>query len=188
VTDDHLNNSPEIWKAVPGFEGHYDVSNQGRIRSYWRRIGKGIGNGTEAVLDGQPQKILKPVLSRGYHLVNLYKEGTLYQSAVHKLVLETFVGPCPPGMEGCHNNGKPKNNCLYNLRWDFPINNSLDRIKHGTSGKGEKNAHAKLTEDQVNQIRKMSSHGHTQEQLGDLFSVCRVNIHKIIHRKTWKHV
>lgn len=51
--------------------------------------------------------------------------------AVHVLVLEEFVGLCPPGMESCHGDGDTQNNWLTNLRWDTPTNNNADKIKHG---------------------------------------------------------
>jgi hypothetical protein len=68
----------------------------------------------------------------GYLYVNLKRVGSQSQRAVHRLVLEAFVGPCPPGMEGCHNDGDQLNNRLDNLRWDTPSNNKLDSVRHGT--------------------------------------------------------
>lgn len=47
----------------------------------------------------------------------------------HRIILETFNGPCPPGMEGCHGNGVRSDNRLENLRWDTPVSNAADRIK-----------------------------------------------------------
>jgi len=64
---------------------------------------------------------------------------------VHRLVLEAFVGICPGGMQCAHNDGDPSNNNLSNLRWDTPLNNSRDKIVHGTSGVGEKNSMAKMS-------------------------------------------
>ncbi|AXH49957.1 HNH endonuclease [Mycobacterium phage Glexan] len=68
----------------------------------------------------------------GYRRVNIYyPDGTVRKQRVHRMVLETFVGPCPPGMEACHNNGTPGDNRLSNLRWDTPKANQADKVKHG---------------------------------------------------------
>ncbi len=85
--------------------------------------------------------------------------------AVHRLVLEAFVGPCPPGMEGCHNNGDPWDNQLSNLRWDTHKNNMADAMSHGTfvlppppvgntHSRGEKNVKAKLSATEVAEIKR----------------------------------
>ncbi len=50
----------------------------------------------------------------------------------HRAVLLAFVGPCPEGMEACHNNGDPLDNRVENLRWDTRSNNTLDKVAHGT--------------------------------------------------------
>lgn len=67
-----------------------------------------------------------------YLVVRLSKNGWGENGLVHRLVLEAFVGPCPEGQEGCHNNGDVLNCRLTNLRWDTKSSNNLDRVKHGT--------------------------------------------------------
>ena len=71
---------------------------------------------------------------------------------VHRLVLQTFVGPNPVGFQACHNNGNSKDNRLSNLRWDSPKNNSQDKIKHGTSGKGQNNSMSKISNSSATSI------------------------------------
>lgn len=91
--------------------------------------------------------------ARGYLLVNLYSEVQPPKSyRVHRLILETFVGPCPVGMEGRHLDGNKQNNHLTNLAWGTPKENGKDRILHGTSLRGERSPHAKLTDQQRNQL------------------------------------
>ena len=76
--------------------------------------------------------------ANGYLFVALYHRGKFKQYRIHRLVLETFVGPCPKGMVACHNNGNCQDNRLSNLRWDTISNNHLDKRKHGTDNRGEK--------------------------------------------------
>jgi hypothetical protein len=112
MSDHQFNPNVEQWKAVPGFPG-YEVSDHGRVRS---------------------PKILKPQIGNDYgHLkIILRRDGRSFKYWLHRLVLLVFKGPCPSGMECCHDDGKPAN-CRYdNLRWDTPQNNSLDKFLHGT--------------------------------------------------------
>lgn len=72
---------------------------------------------------------LKPGKVNGYPSVVLHKDGQRYDFFVHRLVLETFVGPCPVGMESCHNNGDKNDNRVENLRWDTSAANKADVSK-----------------------------------------------------------
>ena len=180
MADQNLNTPEEIWKEVPGFEG-YEVSDQGRVRSY--RL-PGYGH----KLADHP-KILRPLWSQdGYKRAALSKKGRAYYFTVHRLVLLTFVGPCPTGMQACHNDGKLLNCYVDNLRWDTIKNNHLDKFKHGTTVRGERNGRCKLTVSQVKQIREMVSHGVSIHSLGKIFAVTPENINRIIKRRTWKHI
>lgn len=68
--------------------------------------------------------------NRGYAQISVYADGRRTKYLVHRLVLTAFVGPCPDGMEGCHNDGDQANNSLANLRWDTPDANGADRVNH----------------------------------------------------------
>lgn len=115
----------ERWLAVVGLEGQYSISDEGRVRSEARHV---VGrHGTRRC----PERILKAQAVKSGHLIaDLGKQRRA--ARVHRLVLEAFVGPCPEGMEACHNDGNPANNRLENLRWDTRRNNILDAIRHGT--------------------------------------------------------
>lgn len=63
--------------------------------------------------------------------MTLHKSGSRKSAAVHRMVLEAFVGPCPDGMQGCHWNGEPADNRVENLRWDTPRSNMADKLRHG---------------------------------------------------------
>jgi hypothetical protein len=189
MADEHLNTPEEIWKAIPGFEG-YEVSNHGRVRSYYKKTAPtGQGYKPGWVIDTEPQRILRNAKTKdGYPYVGLNIPGKRRFIRVHQLVLIAFIGPCPPGMEACHNDGDTSNCFLENLRWDTVANNTLDKYKHGSFLLGENAPRAKLNNEQVIKIREMASQGYGYRQLGRMFSVGHHNICCIVHKKTWKHI
>lgn len=119
----------EEWRAIPGFEGSYEVSNMGQIRSLDRVVRRKDGRTCR-----YPGKILKPHDNPDhspYLTVNLSKGNKYQRSYIHALVLEAFVGKRPPGMECCHGDGGPHDNRVSNLRWGTPLENNLDILRHG---------------------------------------------------------
>lgn len=117
----------EEWRDIAGYEGIYQVSSYGNVRSLDRVVQTKIG----------PQKwrgkLLRHRISNcGYVRYSLRKNGETTDKLAHHLVLENFVGPRPKGMEGCHNDGNKLNNNLTNLRWDTSTANNYDLVKHGT--------------------------------------------------------
>ena len=122
-------NLAERWAPIPGYEGHYEASDFGNIRSLDRRIPH-RRNGTVRVHGRRMKQYSDPNDGRRY--VRLTVENDSHVMRVHRLVLMTFVGPCPEGMEGCHNNGDASDNRLENLRWDTPSENMYDKGRHGT--------------------------------------------------------
>ena len=190
MTDQNPTTSTEIFKPIPDYPG-YDISNRGQVRSYWKQVGNGRGHSVKWVMTDCPQRILRTSLSAGYPHVALRKEGNRFIFRIHILVLLAFIGPCPPGLQCCHNNGNPTKNLLENLRYDTLSNNQLDRRKHGTDNApcGEAHCRAKLTEADVRKIREMYAQGgYTHKMLANLFCVATPQITNIINRKAWKHV
>jgi hypothetical protein len=180
---------PEVWKPVTGFEGLYEVSDHGRVRSIDRvetiarkRFGK-IDTHSRARTGKLVSLIRK---RRGYLGITLWKEGKPYFRVVHRLVLEAFIGPRPSaGHVGRHLNGNPAYNFVANLAWGTHADNVDDSIKHETWTHGEKHGMAKLTEDKIRTIRMSSK---TQRQLAKDFGVSQGTIWQIKHRNYWKHV
>jgi hypothetical protein len=131
---------------------------------------------------------LKPIRKQSGHLfVNLVRGGIKKCRAVHRLVLEAFVGPCPPGYQCCHWDGDPGNNHLENLRWGTPKDNADDTLRHGRRAVGAR-VRAKLTESQVLEIRRLSAGGCSARELAARFSVSSQNIALIVSRRTWKYL
>ena len=124
----HTHESEE-WRPVDGYGYKYEVSNQGRVRSVAREVRR-PNRGTYRVAE----RILKPRRAHhGHQYVTLFGDTKKDRRhfGVHRLVLAAFVGPCPEGMEACHNDGDPSNNQVSNLRWDTRSANMLDKVRHG---------------------------------------------------------
>jgi hypothetical protein len=121
----------ERWLAVAGYEGHYEVSCLGRVRSLKREVVNSLGR-----IYPVAERLLRQTINgAGYPYVCPWKSGRQQNYYVHRLVLETFVGRCPPGMEACHNDGNPLNSKLENLRWDTRESNMADMNRHGTNNR-----------------------------------------------------
>lgn len=180
----HVHNA-EIFRPVPNQEGYY-VGTEGSVLS-----GRSLNGRSKFVESSQRLHRLKPGCNRaGYPIVGLRDErGKHGQKTVriHRLVLEAFVGPCPPGMLGCHNDGNPTNNRLDNLRWDTPKSNARDSVLHGTAAFGSNNGQSKLTEDQIYEILKMRAERTKLYVIAKHFGVCLATIYKICKGDGWKH-
>ena len=123
-----LQHTGERWKPVNGYEGIYEVSSHGRVRSVDRIVTR--SDGQVRSLKG---KLLRtPLNQRGYQVVTLCIHGKCRVRTVHSLVAETFIGTRPEGMEVCHNDGNPTNNHVANLRYGTRSDNILDNVRHGT--------------------------------------------------------
>jgi hypothetical protein len=107
---------------------------------------------------------------------------------VHRLVLETFAGPNPDGMECCHNDGNASNNRLDNLRWDTRKANIHDAIRH-MQERGQGRGHPlKLCNEQAKAILDLKGKGLTQREVALMFEVDASLIGLIWRGKLWKHV
>lgn len=104
----------EIWRDIPGYEGAYQVSGYGRVRSLARKV-RAVGRtGTEA-LRSVPPRVLRPGTLKSGHVSVAPGKGR--SRDVHRLVLAAFIGPPPPGHEVLHRNHQPNDNRLVNLKY-----------------------------------------------------------------------
>lgn len=170
----------ETWKSVAGYDGHYEVSDMGNIRSVPRvdRI-------------GHPWKgrVLKPGTdSKGYRYVQLCVNASTRIRRVHTLVLEAFVGEKPIGHECAHGNGVRNDNRLLNLSWKTPSQNNLDKRRHGTNGCGEKSPRSKLSEVDARRMHVLRAEGLSQRALAERFRVSRSLVSMILHGKVRAHL
>ncbi|UUG70009.1 HNH endonuclease [Arthrobacter phage Zucker] len=112
------------WRPIPGWEGYYEVSDAGEVRSVDRITTHGQRfKGKMLALNPGPN---------GYTVVALYRGGVRTADTVHRLVLLAFRGPCPDDHEVCHRSGRRDDNRLANLYYGTHSQNSLDKLAHGT--------------------------------------------------------
>ena len=171
----------EKWKSVVGYEGLYEVSDLGRVKSLKRMAKNGYG--------------WRPVRERmlrlvddggGYRTVHLGDGHEKKVILVHRIVLSAFLGVAPPGLESRHLDGNPSNNQLENLTWGTKSENELDKARHGTSNRGERNYCTKLTEQNVIKIRSLLQHSELSErEIGKMFGVTRGCVSNIKWRTSW---
>jgi NUMOD4 motif. len=139
----------EQWRAVPQWEGFYEVSDQGRVRSLDRVVV--MIDGKKRLHRGGLRALTQNKRTR-YYGVLFYRDGRPTAYDVHGLVLLAFAGEPLPGQEGCHCNGIRTDNRLENLRWDTRSANHADRLLHGTDQHGENNVRAILSNAQVLEV------------------------------------
>jgi hypothetical protein len=167
---------------VADFPG-YRVTDDGRVQSCWS-CGRRPSRMTNVWRD------LKPAPQhRGHLAVCLVRDHKKHTRFVHRLVLEAFVGPCPPGMEACHfPNRDPADNRLENLRWDTHLANVEDRWDHGTMLFGETCPGAKLTTSEVLEIRRRKTQGDRHVDIAADFGISKANVEAIVYRRSWRHL
>ena len=149
----------EVWRDIPGFPG-YQASSLGRVRSQ--------------------HKVLKPQPSRSGHVfVAPCIGGVQSRHGVHRLVCAAFNGPCPDGYECGHRDGDATNNRPENLSWITRLENQRDRIRHGTTNRGQRNGRAKLTDEQMQEIRRRALAGEKHADIASAFGVVKSHVSNI---------
>lgn len=172
----------EEWRDVAFFEGRYQVSALGRVRSLPRvtlRPGK------------KPYPVAGKVLAQvthhsGYKMITFIDaDSRKHTFQVHRLVLEAFKGSCPPDMEACHGDNDPANNVIGNLRWDTRLGNNADKIVAGTTRRGELHHGAKLTRTQAQSIKPRIAAGETRAAIAAEFGVAPGVVERVARGERW---
>lgn len=172
----------EIWKDVPGYEGLYQASSLGRIKSVDRIVPK-LNGSTQSVLE----RILKTAPNgEGYPQCTLFKSGSRWSTHVHCVIALTFHGECPDGQIVRHRDGVKTNCKPSNLRYGTLADNEMDKIGHGTVARGERHGAAVLTADQVLSMRRRYSAGMaTLKTLAQERGASITTIHDAITGRSW---
>lgn len=187
----------ESWKDIKKYEGLYQISNLGRVKSL-ERFANGKGGRKRLV----KERILKTkVHGHGYEAVAISKDGKKTTFSVHRLVAIAFI-PNPEFKETVnHIDGVKTNNVLANLEWATHKENSRHAVSTGLKPasnpnkngrvQGEKNTSAKLNDEKVLFIRENSRRNGgslSVRELSNMFGVCTAVISAVSSFKIWKHV
>lgn len=171
------------WRQIPSFRG-YEVNRRGEVR---RKAG---GRGA------RPGRIVKPQVNRtnGYAYVNLWSGSRRRAVRLHRVVAEAFLGDVQ-GREVNHLNGDRLDNRVVNLEIvtsSENVRHSYRRLGRRPAVYGERHHKAKLTADDVREIRRVwpvwRALGRTQAELGARYGVADSRISRIVNHKAWRHV
>lgn len=167
----------EIWKVIPGYEGRYQASTQGRIRSLDREITQ-LGREGKPFTRKMKGRVLRPGrYAKSGHVSVVLGKGT-NGKPVHQLILLAFVGPVPEEMEVRHLNGDPTDNSLANLVYGSRSDNILDVYRQGKAWR-------KLTVEDVQAIRKDLKDGRRVQLIADEYDVTISTIYRIRKGETY---
>lgn len=160
----------EIWKDIEGYEGLYQVSNFGRIKSF----------------KSFKSKILKPSLQSAKYLQITLCKNEKKSVLMHRLVAKAFIVN-PNNLPWVnHIDGNKLNNNVDNLEWNTEKEDCENKRKRNVIPKGENHGRAKLTEKQVSTIKELKGQ-YTYKKLGEMFNVTKYAIYLIYKNKNWKH-
>lgn len=160
------------WREHPSFPGY--------LFSLEGKAARRLQSGKLRILSGCS-------CGAGYRAISAAIGGNRYRRIyIHRGVCELFNGSCPPGLECRHINGNMHDNRAANLQWGTPAENTSDKKRHGTVTKGEKNGGAKLTSEEVFDMRKLRAElGVTFRSLAIRFGVSTMTAYRATVGHTW---
>ena len=181
----------EIWKDVVGFEGLYQVSNLGRVKSLDRVLSIKTSNQVVSFscLRTKKGKVLKPVnRGRGYLCVSLSDRDRCRLVNIHLIVAEAFLEKPRPDKVINHKDGNKANNTLENLEWVSTSENHLHAVNFLGQLRGDTHGMSKLTEDQAKQIKSLRKLGYSAKILSEMFNIGESQVKRISSGKSWKYL
>lgn len=179
-----MNPTREAWKPVVGYEGLYEVSNHGNVRSLDRTIHH-VGDSRIRTIRGRTLRQFED--RKRYLWVNLSRAGEKQKvGKVHRLVAEAFLSMPEPGQVVRHLDGNVQNNHVENLLWGTPRENSDDMVSMGNSTRGEKAYNAVLTLAIVREARILHATGrHSYRALSIRYGISTGTLASAISRQSW---
>lgn len=173
----------EIWVPILGYEGLYEVSNYGRVRSLDRLLVRG-----NKTYKAKGVLLAVSLCGHGYAKVNLWKDKQQKTAKNHILVARHFIGECPDGMEVCHCDGDRSNPMLHNLRYDTRSGNFADKKIHGTDGTGERHSQASISNETAYEIMVLLLRGHKIKDIANMHQIGSNIVSSINTDKNWSHI
>lgn len=171
----------EIWKDIQGYEGLYQVSNFGRIKSLSRLIFRKNGNNYST-----KEIIMTLVFTKNKYLtIKLRKGDSSIRFFIHRLVAKAFIPNPEMKKQINHLDGNKTNNLVSNLVWSTQSENIRHAFENGLNYRGEDSINAKLTEQQVKYIKHQ---GGSTSELALNFGVSKSTISEIKSGRNWKHI
>lgn len=180
MNNDLIQNN-EIWKDILGYEGQYQISNLGIVKSLTRK---------DTLNHIRYSQIMSPKLDdKGYYQITLCQNGKHRMFSLHRLLGNHFM-PNPNNLPCInHKDGNPKNNSLDNLEWCTYSENTIHAYKTGLMKLGDNHGRAKLTTEQVLEIRRLyKPNVYSYNMLAKQFNVTKQSIVSIILRRNWRHL
>jgi hypothetical protein len=171
----------EIWKDIKGYEGCYQISDQGRVKSL-QRIVKHSKGGKKLIKE---RFLNQHVCKSGYYSVLLSKDGINKRVMNHILVAKTFLQNLENKRTVNHIDCNKLNNNVTNLEFLTDSENQLHALKNGIKPKGENHKNSKLKENDVIEIR---SSNQSLMELSKQYNVAFQTISDIKRKKIWKHI
>lgn len=177
----------ELWKDIPNYEGLYQASNMGNIRSLDKIVPK-WNKPYKRKIKGRVLK--KHKANGGYNVVALHKNKNQKTYKVSRLIGITWKDNPDNKPEINHKNSIRTDDRAENIEWCTRSENVKHSYDKGNANqKGEKNAYSKLTKKKVLSIRdKYDSGKYSQIELSDMFNISKTTIHNVVKRKTWNHL
>ena len=166
----------EIWKDIPGYEGRYQASTEGRIRSVDHDVTCVPRDGKRAYTKRMKGQVLRPCIgANGYPYVGLRKEQRSDNAQflpVFHLIARTFLGERPRGTFICHQDGDKLNSRILNLRYDTPTENQIDVYRQG-------GRYGKLSIEAVRDIKRRLARGESKSSIARVHGVSKTAIYYI---------
>lgn len=164
-----------------GWEGYYEISNLGRVKSCERMVRCQFG------MKRWPERMLSVhTSSSGYRAVMMARDGFKRPMHIHWLVCEAWHGKRPtPLHQVAHFDGDKLNNDPANLRWATPKENAADNLLNGVRNDGERNGNAILTDEEAISIRRRADK-ETYRELAAAYGVSVWTIGRIVRRERYK--
>lgn len=167
----------ETWKSITGYEGIYEVSDTGKVKSiYYKRTKKEI--------------ILTPCIIQGYSLYKLVSlDGKRKWHRANRLVAIQFIPNPENKLTVNHKDGNKLNNTIDNLEWATPLENTTHAIKTGLRDtRGQKHPMTNIIDDEVIFMRNVYVKRKNAGWLMRLFDISKNQLNDIVKRRTWSHV